>query len=288
MDVTQGSGTTADRTTWPATWETLEVAVADGVADVRLSRADRLNALDGTMRAELTVLWSLLAADTSVRVVAVTGTGRAFSAGADFTELAAAADRDPGAPREDYLPSPVLEVPVLVAVNGLCLGGALRFVADADIVLAADDAWFSDPHVSLGLTSGPCAVELAARASSAAVAPLVLAGATYRMEARQALAVGLVSEVLPAASLQARTHELARMIAAQSPTAVRRTLALLRRRTRSQVEDLLPEAWAAIDEMWSAPDVAEATAARAERRAPVWTDPGSDTRGTATDQEERA
>ena len=70
-----------------------------------------------------------------------------------------------------------------------------------------------------------------------------------------------------------RAHELARMIAAQSPTAVRRTLALLRRRTRAQVDDLLPDAWAAIGEMWTHPDVAEATAARAEGRAPRWADP---------------
>ncbi|GGO75014.1 enoyl-CoA hydratase/isomerase family protein [Nocardioides deserti] len=264
---------------WARPWETLGVSVAAGVAEVRLARADRLNALDSRTRAELASLWPGLAADPSVRVVIMTGEGRAFSAGADFTELARA-DRVPGDGARDarrasgdYLPSPVLEVPVLVAVNGLCLGGALRFVADADVVLAAEDAWFSDPHVSLGQTSGPCALQLAARAGSAAVAPLVLAGAAYRMDARQAQAVGLVSEVVPGERLLERAHDLARMIAAQSPTAVRRTLALLRRRTRAQVEDLVPDAWAAIDEMWDHPDVAEASAARAEGRSPMWADP---------------
>lgn len=254
-------------------WETLEVSMAAGVAAVRLARAERLNALDTRMRAELATLWSLLAADLAVRAVVITGAGRAFSAGADFTELAAVGDRDAGTPRPDFLPGALLDVPVLLAVNGLCLGGALRFVADADVVLAADDAWFSDPHVSLGQTSGPCAVQLAARTSSAAVAPLVLAGSAYRMDARQAQAVGLVSEVLPGDLLLERAHELARMIVAQSPTAVRRTLALLRRRTRTQVEELLPDAWAAIDEMWGHPDVVEATAARAAGRTPVWADP---------------
>lgn len=263
-------------------WETLEVSVADGVAEVRLARAERLNALDSRMRSELVALWPLLAADAAVRVVVVTGAGRAFSAGADFKELAGtgapAGGRSGRGP--DYLPATVLEVPVLVAVNGLCLGGALRFVADADIVLAGEDAWFSDPHVSLGQTSGPCAVELAARAGSSAVAPLVLAGSAYRMDARQAQAVGLVSEVLPDDRLLDRAHELARMIAAQSPTAVRRTLALLRRRTRAQVADVLPDAWAAIDEMWTHPDVAEAAVARAEGREPAWAAPvpaGDDT-----------
>lgn len=271
VEVTQRRGAV----TWQGeNWQTLEVWAAEGVAEVRLSRTDRLNALDGRMRGELAALWPLLAADVSVRVVVVTGAGRAFSAGADFKELAAVA-REPGAPRQDYLPSPVLEVPVLVAVNGLCLGGALRFVADADVVLAAEDAWFSDPHVSLGQTSGPCALQLAARTSSAAVAPLVLAGAAYRMDARHAQAIGLVSEVLPADRLLERAHELAGMIAAQSPTAVRRTLALLRGRTRGQVEELLPDAWAAIDEMWGHPDITEATTARAEGRTPVWTDPVS-------------
>ncbi|WP_219924256.1 enoyl-CoA hydratase/isomerase family protein [Nocardioides campestrisoli] len=276
VDVTGQEASTQDPSSQARTWETLGVSVEAGVAEVRLARADRLNALSSRMRAELAALWRELAADPSVRVVVVTGEGRAFSAGADFEELAPTDAADAGDARPapaDFVPSPVLEVPVLVAVNGLCLGGALRFVADADVVLAAEDAWFSDPHVSLGQTSGPCALGLAARAGSAAVAPLALAGAAYRMDARQAQAVGLVSEVVPSERLLERAHELARMIAVQSPTAVRRTLALLRRRTRAQVEDLMPDAWAAIDEMWAHPDVAEASDARAEGRPPVWADP---------------
>lgn len=264
-------------------WETVEVDREGWVAQVRLARPDRLNALSVRMRAELADLWQLLAADVAVRTVVVTGSGRAFSAGADSRDLDVAADRTPGAPRTDFLPGPVLEVPVVLAVNGLCLGGALRFVADADVVVADEGAWFSDPHVSLGLTSGPCAVQLAARSTSAQVAPLVLAGAGYRVDAHRAREMGLVSEVVPAGNAVERAHELAAMIAAQSPSAVRHTLALLRRRARDQVADLVEDAWDVMDSLWDHPDVAEGRRARAESREPRWADPEP----TATHDEEQ-
>ncbi len=258
----------------------------DGILQVSLDRPDRLNALSLDLQHELESLWRRVAADPSVRVVVLTGAGRAFSAGADTSELdrlREVSTQGSGQPRIRYLPAEVVEVPVMLAVNGLCVGGALRFVADADVVLAAESAWFSDPHVSLGQTSGPCALQLAARSSSAAVAPLVLAGSRYRMPALEAQRVGLVSEVLPDEELADRALLLAEMIAAQSPTAVRTTLRLLRARTRGQIEPLLAEAWGAIDRMWQHPDSREAARALAAGESPVWQNPDLEPRGALDD-----
>jgi enoyl-CoA hydratase/carnithine racemase len=264
---------------------TLATALEDGVLTVHLDRPERLNALDTAMRAELADLWDAVADDPQVRVVVVTGRGRAFCAGADTADLPGGAPRVPGPPARDLVPSPRVEVPVLVAVNGPCIGGGLRLVAHADIVLAGESAWFSDPHVSLGQTSGPCALGLAAKASAAAVAPLVLAGAGHRMDAREAREVGLVSEVLADPDLLPRARELARAIAAQSPTAVRRTVAVLRAQVRAAAGDGWDAAWAAIDEMWTHPDGAEARAARSEGRAPVWAAP-TPVRGSSPREED--
>lgn len=255
---------------------TLDVAEESGVLTVRLDRPESLNALNVRMRGELADLWEEVGADPLVRVVVIAGTGRAFCAGADmkeFGELAARADGD-SSPR-DYVPSAHVAAPILVAVNGACIGGALRLVADADVVLASDRAWFSDPHVSLGQTSGPVAVALAAKSSATAVAPLVLAGGGFRWSADAAKDAGLVSEVVTHDALEARVGELATAIAAQSPAAVRRTVALLRAQAAPD-PDLMAHAWQTIDEMWQHPDSAEGPAAARERRRPQWSMDGTD------------
>ncbi|HEY8532619.1 MAG TPA: enoyl-CoA hydratase/isomerase family protein [Micromonospora sp.] len=243
------------------------VEADDGVVTVTLNRPERLNALDIALRRRLAALWEELRGDPSVRCVVVTGAGRAFSSGADITE---AGLTDGATANLRYSPGEVLDVPVIVAMNGLCIGGALRFLADADIVVAAEDAWLSDPHVSIGQTSAPVALRLAVQASPAAVAPLMLCGSRYRMSAPEALRIGLVSEVVPAGQAVTRAREIAGMIAAQSPTAVRLTTTFLRRLRQRQIAGLDEEAWAAVIQQWAHPDVAEARAAMAEGRAPRW------------------
>jgi enoyl-CoA hydratase/carnithine racemase len=90
------------------------------------------------------------------------------------------------------------------------------------------------------------------------------------MSAQGALAANLVSEVVPAAELMPRAAAVARMIAAQSPTAVRETLRILRRRAREPVEAELRDAWAAVIRQWSHPDAIEGPRAFAEKRPARW------------------
>lgn len=260
--------------TFPTTGETYLTDLADGVLTVTLNRPDQLNALSQLMQRELAILWGAVRQETSVRCVVVTAAGRAFSAGADVGELAGD-DAPPmgGDTRNRFCPAETVDVPVLVAVNGLCIGGGLRFLADADIAIASDLAWFSDPHVTVGQLGTPIALALAAKSASSTVVQLFLSGAGFRMPAAQALAGGLISEVVPADSLPDRAHQIASMIAAQSPTAVRTTVAALRHRTHRALQAEMEQAWAAVAAQANHPDAKEGPRALAERRRAQWAEP---------------
>lgn len=242
---------------------------------VTLNRPDRLNALSRALQLELAEFWPKVRADSGVRCVIITGAGRAFSAGADIADLTTGTRprSDIGLNALNFCPGRCLDVPVIVAINGLCVGGALNFLADADIAIASEHAWFTDPHVSQGQVSGPEMLQLAAKTSFFAVTQLALPGSALRVAAGQALAAGLVAEVVPGDRLLERAKEIGNAIAAQSPTAVRATLRILRRRVREPVAAELDAAWAAVVGQWGHPDAREGPAAFAERRPPRWADP---------------
>ncbi len=175
---------------------------------VTLNRPEQRNAFDDPMRREMRDLWTQVYDDESVRCVVLTGAGKGFCAGADMGTLDGA--RSPlGDGIDDelcFLPGRRLAVPVIVAVNGVCAGGGLHYVADADIVIASEDAWFTDPHVGVGQVSGIEAPSLGLRVPLGMLARMVLLGRHERWDADQALRLGLVSEVLPRDQLlRART-----------------------------------------------------------------------------------
>lgn len=244
-----------------------------GVLTVLLNRPERRNAVGPAMQRELSALWDTVRADAAVRCIVVTGAGDAFCAGADIADLAEMTGPSASG-RIEFCPAATVAVPVVVAVNGLCVGAGLRFVADADIVLAAESAWFSDPHVSLGQLGLPVALALAEKASAASVAQLFLSGRPHRLSATAALAAGIVSEVVADGSLAQRAADVAAQVAAQSPAAVRQTVAGLRRRHRLALGGQLDEAWAAVAAQRSHPEAAEGLAAALERRPPSWDSDG--------------
>ncbi|SOD72113.1 enoyl-CoA hydratase/carnithine racemase [Jatrophihabitans sp. GAS493] len=249
------------------------VATREGsILLVRLNRPEQLNALDWDLCAQLHRLWIETAADREVRVVVLTGAGRGFCAGADVGDLAGER-RARGAGVDDelaFLPGDHLSVPVIVAVNGVCAGGGLHFVADADIAIAADQASFLDPHVSVGQVSALEPVSLALRVPLPQIARLALLGRSERWSAEHALAVGLVTEVVPPERLVERAMELANVIAANSPAAVAATRHALRSVQRRLLHDELEQGWIAVQQHWTHPDCVEGPTAFAERRPPAW------------------
>jgi enoyl-CoA hydratase/carnithine racemase len=199
------------------------------------NRPARGNAMDAAMLAELEYAWRELDDDDDVRVIVNTGEGRAFQTGLDVAQLA----RDPDALREQSRRTKRSELrltayhnqvakPVIAAVNGVCAGGGLHFVADADVVLASSDASFLDPHVSVGQVSASEAITLARRAAFEPITRMVLTGRHERVSARRAYELGVVGEVVdPPERLRDAAGALAERIARNPPdilAAVKRAL----------------------------------------------------------------
>lgn len=193
------------------------------------NRPDAANAMDSVMLAELETAWQELDADPGVRVIVNTGRGGSFQSGLDVVELA----RHPEALREQSRRTRRAELkltawhngvgkPVIAAVNGVCAGGGLHFVADADVVLAASSATFLDPHVSVGQVSAYETIGLARRMPFEAVMRMALVGRHERLSAIRALQLGMVSQVVdPPEALGPAAQALAEQIAERPPEALR-------------------------------------------------------------------
>lgn len=201
---------------------------SDGVARVTLDRPEVHNAFDPEMQAELAGLWRALRDDDDVRAVVLTGRGdKAFCTGIDRgTAGDFAYDpltyEDPGkvlGPK-----SQGLWKPVVAAVNGMACGGAFYLLGESDVVIAADHATFFDPHVTYGMVAAYEPILLLGRMPFGEVLRIALAGAHERVSAARAMAMGFVSEVVPAGELLEAAHRLAAVFASQPPAAVQATL----------------------------------------------------------------
>lgn len=252
-------------------YQTLRYQVEDGVAWIVLNRPDKLNAIDAVMDQELPQVWQQFAADEQARVAVITGAGeRALCTGADLNNPPASSD-EMQLTQIRWTPlQNRIRKPVICAVNGMAVGGGLHFVVDADIVIAADNAWFSDPHVAVGFVSGLEAVMLARRIPLTEVFRLVLLGGSERLSAEQAQRIGLVSEVVPQAQLRERAQALAAAIARHSPSALARTKQAVWDSLEMPLSAALQHAWQLVMEQRSEPDFSEGPAAFVERRAPQW------------------
>lgn len=215
-------------------YETLRVERRGEVGWLIFDRPDVGNAMDATMLDELERAWVELDADPRVTVIVNTGEGGAFQTGLDVVQLS----RDPQALREQSRRTKRAELrlsawhngvqtPVIAAVNGVCAGGGLHFVADADIVIASSDATFLDPHVSIGQVTAFEAIALARKVPFEAVMRMALVGRHERLSARRALELGMVSEVVEPGRLRVAAQEVAEKIARRPPaglTASKRAL----------------------------------------------------------------
>jgi len=202
-------------------YETLVVERRAQVGWLIFDRPERANAMDATMLAELERAWRELDDDPAVSVIVNTGNGRAFQTGLDVGQLAS--DRD--ALREQSRRTRDAELrltawhngvwkPVIAAVNGVCAGGGLHFVADADVVLLASDATLVDPHVSIGQVSAYETIGLARKSPMESISRLALVGRHERMTAARAHQLGICSQVVdPPSALRDEAQALAETIA---------------------------------------------------------------------------
>jgi enoyl-CoA hydratase len=207
------------------TYETILAEMADGVATVTLNRPEVHNAMNERMRADLTRCFGDLATSDAVRVVVVTGAGeRAFSAGADIREFVA-----PQAPvrfresrrRVDFRTAmDRCPQPIIAAIRGYALGGGLELALACDLRLASEDAQLGLTEINLAIIPGGGGTQRLPRLIGRGRAlEMILTGA--RIDAREALRIGLVERVVPGAGVLAAARELARTLADKAPVALR-------------------------------------------------------------------
>ncbi|MBU6281606.1 crotonase/enoyl-CoA hydratase family protein [bacterium] len=264
--------------------ERVTVKVEGGVADVRLSRADKMNALDQPMFEALIATGRALARESSVRAVVLSGEGRCFSAGLDFMSFLAmgSAERPTGSllQREEgrianFAQSAAwvwneIPQPVIAAVHGVAYGGGLQIVLGADIRIVSPDAKLSVMEIKWGLVPDMSGTQTLRHLVRLDVAKeLTFTGRVVSGE--EAVSIGLATRT--AADPHAAAMEMAREIAGKSPEAIRSGKRLLNQAwVGSPAEGLALEA-----ELQTAilgrPNQLEAVAANMENRPPRFRDP---------------
>jgi 2-(1,2-epoxy-1,2-dihydrophenyl)acetyl-CoA isomerase len=205
----------------------IAVTASESVTTITLNRPDKLNALAGTMREELLDALRAAESGTSCRVVVITGAGRAFCAGGDV-DFMARLQRDGNvdafrklldAGRDIVTQIASMPKPVIASINGVAAGAGCNLALACDIRLASDAAKLGETFVRIGLHPDWGGTWLLPRLVGSGRAMELLA--TGRMVAPdEALRIGMVDRVVPAAELAAETESLARAIAAGPPVAI--------------------------------------------------------------------
>ena len=200
------------------TFETILIETKAKVGIVRLNRPAALNALNDQLMDELGIAFGAFDADDGIGCIIITGSEKAFAAGADIAAMAAYSYMD--AFKNDYISrnwEAILKVrkPVIAAVAGYALGGGCELAMMCDFIIAADTAKFGQPEVKLGTMPGAGGTQRLPRAVSKSKA-MDMCLTARMMDAAEAERAGLVSRVVPAASLMDEALSAATIIAAMS------------------------------------------------------------------------
>jgi enoyl-CoA hydratase len=202
------------------TYETLLVETRGAVTLITLNRPQALNALNSQVLTDLIAAFAAFDADESQRCAVLTGSEKAFAAGADIKEMASRsfADMYGGNFFAGYDRVTATRKPMIAAVAGYALGGGCELAMMADIIIAADNAKFGQPEIKLAVTPGMGGSQRLTRAIGKAKAmEMCLTG--RNMDAAEAERSGLVAKVVPLADLQAEALAMAETIAGMAPLA---------------------------------------------------------------------
>ena len=252
----------------------VQTAIDSGVGVITINRPDKRNALDEATHRELLDAFAQLRDDKAVRVVVLTGTGKAFISGADVREfvgrtpvemLARLLNQPSAIEMADAFPKPLIAM-----INGYCLGTGNELAMACDIRIASEEAKFGQPEINLGMMPGEGATQRLPR--------LVGLGKALRMmytgallDSTEAYAMGLVDLVVPAKSLEARTMTLAQVIAAKSPVALAMIKEAARASVRAPLDDGVRHEQSLASVIFSSKDMQEGLKAFLEKRPPRFT-----------------
>lgn len=244
------------------------------VLKIVLNRPDRLNALNREVQVALESLFTHAGNDPSIRALVITGAGRAFCSGADVQGLQDGA-RGPADPTKVHVPKFTnrqvgIWKPTICAVNGVCAGAGLHFVADSDIVIASEAASFVDTHVNVGQVTALEPIGLMRRMPLGSVLRMVALGKAERLNAQQALATHMISEVTSPDALVDRAMELGNIISGVSPASVQASLKAVWESYEMPLAQAYDNGFDILIRHRSHPDALEGTTAFLEKREPKW------------------
>jgi enoyl-CoA hydratase/carnithine racemase len=262
-------------------YETILYEVKDRIATITFNRPDRLNALSELMLKELTEAYSRAEGDDDVWTLIVTATGRAFCTGAEVEKIPEdgkvpheghylSSYDEWEAPQEATPPFRTMAKPIVVAVNGICCGAGMDLVTTGDISIAAEDATFFDPHVSIGLVSGREMVRVARTLPINVAMRMALLGKHERLSAQRAYELGFITEVVVPDQLGARARQLAELVNRNAPLAVRGTRLAIRKGLGLPLHEAEILAEAFRERVLHTEDSLEGPRAFLEKRDPVW------------------
>jgi enoyl-CoA hydratase/carnithine racemase len=245
------------------------------IATITYDRPERLNAIDGAMRAQINAVFTRFREDEDAWVAIVTGTGRAFCAGADLRS-------ETGSPVGEFAGTfwekPTVNSfesgweifkPVIAAVNGYCLGYGLTLVTWCDFVIASAEATFGFPEVTVGVPTIVGAMRLPQRIGWQYAMELLLTG--ERIDAARAKEVGLAGWVVPPEDLMTEARSLADRLCQAAPLAARATKEMAIRGPGMSTVDAIRFGETMRKVAQATEDAAEGAAAAAEQRPPRWT-----------------
>ncbi len=243
--------------------------IREQIAYVTINRPERLNACDSETYATLAETWSLVQAEPALRVAILTGAGeRAFCAGSDIREATFGdPDRIPG--NGLFAAMRAMRKPVIAAINGHCNGGGLEQALACDIRVAAEHAQFGLGEVLLGVLPGGGGTQRLPRLIPLGRA-LEMLYTGSRIDAAEALRLGLVDHVVPAAELMDKCQTIAAAICRGAPLAVETIRAAALQGLDVPLEDGLALERKGFEFLRRTADAEEGAAAFAEKREPDW------------------
>jgi enoyl-CoA hydratase len=252
-------------------FQNIIVETKDKVGVITLNRPQALNALNSALIAELNTAVDAFEADASIGAILITGSEKAFAAGADIKEMQAKTYQEVYA--EDFISSwerlTRTRKPVIAAVAGFALGGGCELAMMCDFIIAADTAKFGQPEITLGIMPGAGGTQRLTRfVGKSKAMEMCLTG--RMMDAAEAERSGLVSRVVPAADLLAEAMKAANKVAAMSLPAVMMTKETINRAYESTLSEGVRFERRVFHAMFATEDQKEGMAAFAEKRKPAF------------------
>ncbi len=270
------------------TWNCFEVTIADHVAHIRMTRPEAMNTMNRDFWRELPAIVKDIDDNARARCIVISSTGKHFCAGMDLSVFANVGERD-GGPVDRHVAGESFRrhvhhlqdtftcldqarMPVIAAIHGGCIGGAVDFTSACDIRYCTEDAFFTIMEINIGMTADVGTFpRLCKLIPEGWVRELAYTGS--RLPAHRAREIGLVNEVLPDhEAVVAHALATAREIASKSPLAVAGSKVMINYARDHTIKDALDYIALWQVGMFSGPHMAETFAAKQEKREPVFPD----------------